>query len=68
MSSQLVNLNIGHGNRKVIEAIKEQADKMPFMGPGYAVDVRAKLAERVIEKAPDNMDKVVFYFGWCRCQ
>ncbi|MBV4415502.1 aminotransferase class III-fold pyridoxal phosphate-dependent enzyme [Clostridium tyrobutyricum] len=63
MSSQLVNLNIGHGNRKVIEAIKEQADKMPFMGPGYAVDVRAKLAERVIEKAPDNMDKVFFTLG-----
>lgn len=63
MSSQLVNLNIGHGNRKVIEAIKEQTDKMPFMGPGYAVDVRAKLAERVIEKAPDNMDKVFFTLG-----
>ncbi|WP_058952876.1 aminotransferase class III-fold pyridoxal phosphate-dependent enzyme [Clostridium tyrobutyricum] len=63
MSSQLVNLNIGHGNKKVIEAIKEQADKMPFMGPGYAVDVRAKLAERVIEKAPDNMDKVFFTLG-----
>ncbi|WP_338432204.1 aminotransferase class III-fold pyridoxal phosphate-dependent enzyme [Clostridium tyrobutyricum] len=63
MSSQLVNLNIGHGNKKVIEAIKDQADKMPFMGPGYAVDVRAKLAEKVIEKAPDNMGKVFFTLG-----
>ncbi|MBV4420201.1 aminotransferase class III-fold pyridoxal phosphate-dependent enzyme [Clostridium tyrobutyricum] len=63
MSSQLVNLNIGHGNKKVIEAIKKQADKMPFMGPGYAVDVRAKLAEKVIEKAPDNMGKVFFTLG-----
>lgn len=63
MSSQLVNVNIGHGNKKVIAAIKRQADKMPFMGPGYAVDVRAKLAAKVIEKAPDNMAKVFFTLG-----
>ncbi|BAH07171.1 aminotransferase class III-fold pyridoxal phosphate-dependent enzyme [Clostridium kluyveri] len=63
MSSQLVNLNIGHGNKKVINAIKEQADKMPFIGPGYAVDVRSKLAAKVIEKAPENMGKVFFTLG-----
>ena len=63
MSSQLVNVNVGHGNKKIIEAIKRQADKMSFMGPSYAVDVRAKLAARVIEKAPDNMSKVFFTLG-----
>ncbi|KZL91085.1 aminotransferase class III-fold pyridoxal phosphate-dependent enzyme [Clostridium magnum] len=63
MSSQLVNLNIGHGNKKVIEAIKNQAEKLPFMGPGYAVDVRSELAKKVIEKAPENMGKVFFTLG-----
>jgi Adenosylmethionine-8-amino-7-oxononanoate aminotransferase len=63
MSSQLVNLNIGHGNKKVIEAIKNQAEKLPFMGPGYAVDVRSELAKKVIEKSPDNMGKVFFTLG-----
>lgn len=63
MSSQLVNLNIGHGNKKVIEAIKNQAERLPFMGPGYAVDVRSELAKKVIEKAPDNMGKVFFTLG-----
>lgn len=63
MSSQLVNLNVGHGNKKIIEAIKKQADKMAFMGPGYAVDVRSLLAKKVIEKAPDNMGKVFFTLG-----
>lgn len=63
MSSQLVNLNVGHGNKKIIEAIKLQADKMAFMGPGYAVDVRSRLAQKVIEKAPDNMGKVFFTLG-----
>jgi len=60
MSSQLVNLNVGHGNKKIIIAIKTQAEKMAYMGPGYAVDVRSELAAKVIEKAPDNMAKVFF--------
>ena len=61
MSSQLVNINVGHNNRKIIEAIKAQADKLPFMGPGHAVDVRSELARKIIEEvAPDNMGKVFF--------
>jgi len=60
MSSQLVNLNIGHSNRKVIEAIKEQADKMPFMGPPFAFDVKSEAARKIIEVSPDNMGKVFF--------
>ncbi len=63
MSSQLVNLNIGYGNEKVADAIAEQAHKMPFMGPGYAVDVKSELARRIIELAPDNMGKVFFTLG-----
>lgn len=63
MSSQLVNLNIGYGNRKVADAIAEQARKLPFIGPGYAVDVKSELARRIIELAPDNMGKVFFTLG-----
>jgi len=61
MSSQLVNVNIGHGNKKVIEAIQKQAAKLCNIGPSHAVDVRSELARRVIEEwAPDNMGKVFF--------
>lgn len=63
MSSQLVNLNIGHGNRKVIEAIKDQADKMPYMGPAFAFDVKSEAARKIVEVAPDNMGKVFFTLG-----
>ena len=63
MSSQLVNLNIGFGNEKVADAIAEQAHKLPFIGPGYAVDVKSELASRIIELAPDNMSKVFFTLG-----
>jgi taurine---2-oxoglutarate transaminase len=60
MSSQLVNMNIGHGNKKVIQAIKDQADKMAFMGPGYAFEAKSEAARKIIEVAPDNMAKVFF--------
>lgn len=61
MSSQLVNVNIGHGNQRVIKAIQDQAAKLPNIGPGHAVDVRAELARKLIEEvAPDNMGKVFF--------
>lgn len=63
MSSQLVNSNIGHGNKKVIEAIKEQADRLTYIAPSYAVDVRSELAKRIIELAPENMGKVFFTLG-----
>lgn len=63
MSSQLVNMNIGYGNEKVIEAIKAQAEKLAFAGPSFALDVRSQLAEMVVEVAPDNMAKVFFTLG-----
>ena len=51
MSSQLVNSNLGHGNRALIDAIKDQAEKMAFMGPGYAIDVRSEAAQLLVEMA-----------------
>ena len=33
MSSQLVNMNVGHGNKRIIKAIQDQAAKIPFIGP-----------------------------------
>ncbi len=60
MSSQLVNANLGHGNRAIIEAIKAQAEKMPFMGPGYAVDVRSEAARLLVEHSGLEGAKVFF--------
>jgi len=63
MSSQLVNLNAGHGNRKIIEAIKEQAEKYCYISPGYASEPRARLAKMIIDLMPGNMGKVFFTNG-----
>ena len=63
MSSQLVNLNVGHGNRDIIDAIKDQAEKYCYLSPGYGSEPRGELAKMIIELMPDNMGKVFFTNG-----
>lgn len=63
MSSQLVNLNVGHGNRYIVEAIKEQAEKYCYISPSYASEPRAELAKMLIDRLPDNMGKIFFTNG-----
>ena len=60
MSSQLVNSNLGHGNKAIVAAIKEQAEKIPFIGPGYALDVRSEAAKAVVEASGLEGAKVFF--------
>lgn len=60
MSAQLVNLNLGYGNKDIGDAIKEQVDKFCYIGPSYAVESRAKLAKMVIDLLPDNFGKIFF--------
>ena len=63
MSSQLVNLNVGHGNRAIIDAIKEQAEKYCYLSPSYGSEPRGALAKMIIGLMPDNMGKVFFTNG-----
>jgi taurine--2-oxoglutarate transaminase len=60
MSSQLVNMNLGFGNQKIGNAIKDQVDQFCFIGPSYGAESRATLAKKIIGLMPDNMGKVFF--------
>jgi taurine--2-oxoglutarate transaminase len=59
-SSQLMCVNLGHKNAAVIKAIQEQAAKLPFIGPGFATDVRAELSKLLLEVLPKGLDKFFF--------
>jgi taurine--2-oxoglutarate transaminase len=63
MSSQLVNLNLGHGNRAIIDAIKEQAEKYCYISPSYASEPRSELAKLLVSYLPDSFGKVFFTNG-----
>jgi len=60
MSSQLVNLNVGFGNKDIADAIKAQVDKFCFVGPAYANEPRTTLAKMIVDLLPDNFGKVFF--------
>lgn len=61
MSSLLVCTNLGHNNRQIVEAIKEQADKMCFMAPAYASEPKSKLAKMLVDIAGADTYKRVFF-------
>jgi taurine---2-oxoglutarate transaminase len=64
MTAGLVAVNLGHGNTRIAEAIKEQAERVAFSPPSWANDVRADLAERLVELAAyPNGARVFFTTG-----
>ena len=63
LSSQLVNVNIGHQHPRLVAAIQEQAAKLCTISPAFAVDVRSEAARRISERAPGDLDVVFFTNG-----
>ena len=62
-NSQLMSVNIGHGDRRVIDAITEQAAKLQFVQPAFATEIRGLLGQKLAEILPGDMDKVFFTLG-----
>src|SRR5438270_4447079 len=63
MNSQLMCVNIGHGDRRVIEAIKRQADELVYAGPGMASPVRARIGKMLAELTPGDLNRFFFTLG-----
>ena len=64
MTAGLVAVNLGHGNTRVIDAIKDQAERVAFSPPNWANDKRAELAERLVEMVGwPNGGRVLFTTG-----
>ena len=59
-NSQLMCVNAGHGDRRIIDAIKRQADLLPYIGPAMATEVRARLSAKLAALLPGDIDKVFF--------
>lgn len=59
-SAQLMCVNLGHKNPKVIESIAEQARELAYVAPGYATAARARLSEKLLEVLPAGLEKFFF--------
>ncbi|MCB9128246.1 MAG: aminotransferase class III-fold pyridoxal phosphate-dependent enzyme [Ardenticatenales bacterium] len=62
-NSQIMNVNIGHGNRHVIDAIHAQAEALPYVSSFMATRVRGELGEKLAEITPGDLRKTFFTLG-----
>jgi taurine--2-oxoglutarate transaminase len=62
-SSQLMNVNIGHSHPAVIQAIKDQAERLPYVAPSFATQARAELGRSLAEVTPGDLRKSFFTLG-----
>ncbi len=61
--SQLVNANLGHQHPKIVQAIKDQANKLCYIGPAMGSDVRSELAALMTEITPEPITSTFFTTG-----
>jgi 4-aminobutyrate aminotransferase-like enzyme len=60
-NSQLMSVNIGHSDKRVVKAIQEQAEKLCYVMPGgMTTEPRARLGAKLAELCPGDID--VFFF------
>jgi adenosylmethionine-8-amino-7-oxononanoate aminotransferase len=56
--------NLGHNHPRVIKAIKEQLDSIPYAHTGFFTNTSCeKLATRLVELAPNSLNHVYFVSG-----
>src|SRR6476469_2434239 len=59
-NSQLMCVNIGHGDERVLRAIREQSEVLAYANPFMATEARARLGAKLAEITPGDID--VFFF------
>ena len=59
-NSQLMCVNIGHSDERVIDAMKRQLDVLPYANPFLATEPRARLGAKLAALTPGDID--VFFF------
>lgn len=62
-NSQLMSVHIGHAHPKVVQAIKDQAERLIYVWPGSATEPRARLAQRLADLVPGDIDTFFFTLG-----
>ena len=59
-SSQLMCSNLGHKNPAIIEAIVKQAEKLPYIAPGFTTDAAIEAVEAISSLMPKGLRKFFF--------
>ena len=59
-SSGLMNVNIGHGNQRVTEAVMKQMQEVSYVTPSCVTKVRGEAGKKLASIAPKGLTKTLF--------
>ena len=59
-SSGLMNVNIGHGNQRVTDAVVKQMQQVAYVTPSCVTEVRGELGKKIASIAPKGLTKTLF--------
>ncbi|MBU3713354.1 MAG: aminotransferase class III-fold pyridoxal phosphate-dependent enzyme [Ferruginibacter sp.] len=59
-SSGLMNVNIGHGNQRITDAVVKQMQEVSYVTPSCVTDVRGQLGKKLAEICPGDLNKAFF--------
>ena len=59
-SSGLMNVNIGHGNQRVTEAVTKQMQEVTYVTPSCVTKIRGELGKKLAEICPGDLNKAFF--------
>ncbi|MDB5197471.1 MAG: tpa [Flaviaesturariibacter sp.] len=59
-SSGLMNVNIGHGNQRITDAVVRQMQEVSYVTPSCVTKVRGELGKRLTEICPGDLNKAFF--------
>jgi len=59
-SSGLINVNIGHGNQRVTQAVVQQMQQVSYVTPGCVTKARGELGKKLAEITTGNLTKTLF--------
>jgi taurine--2-oxoglutarate transaminase len=59
-SSGLMNVNIGHGNQRVTDAVVRQMQQVAYVTPSCVTKVRGELGKKLAEICPGDLNKAFF--------
>jgi taurine--2-oxoglutarate transaminase len=59
-SSGLMNVNIGHGNQRITEAVTRQMQEVSYVTPSCVTKARGDLGKKLAEICPGDLNKAFF--------
>jgi len=62
-SSGLMNVNIGHGNQRVTDAVAKQMQEVSYVTPNCVTKIRGELGKKLASITPKGLNKTLFTVG-----